>query len=103
MCSLIRYLINGEKDAINPKPKGTKISPYYLFDVEAGESVIVKMRLSNKKLEGDLFGRDFDNIFSDRIREADDYYTAIIPAMANAEQRLISRQSYAGQLILMRV
>ena len=95
---VIRYLVNEEKDAISPKKKGTKVSPHYLLEVEGGEEVVVKLRLTNTALETEPFGPDFDIIFEDRIREADDFYRAIMPPSLGPQQMLISRQAYAGKL-----
>ena len=101
--SLIRYLIDGEEDALNPKKKGTKVSPLYVLEVEAGAEAVVRMRLTNKALQGDIFGSVFDDIFEDRISEANDYYDEIIPATLDDQQTLISRQAYAGQFLLLQV
>ena len=100
ICSLpspSRYVINNEKEAVSPKKKGTKVTPYYVLEVEGGKEVVLKMRLANRELSIAPFGRDFDTIFDDRIREADDFYNAIIPSTIGPQQKLISRQAYAGQ------
>ena len=97
-CFTCRYLVDGEKEAISNKKKGTKVSPHFVLEVEGGEETVLKMRLTNKELTLDPFGEDFDLIFLDRIREADDFYKAIIPCTLGPQQRLISRQAYAGGL-----
>ena len=86
-----------EEDAISPNKKGTKLSPHFVLDVEGGKEVVLKMRLANRELAVAPFGKDFDLIFEDRIREADDFYNAIIPSTIGPQQKLISRQAYAGQ------
>ena len=65
--------------------------------MEAGKETVIQLRLTNKELVGtNPFGKDFDVIFKDRIREADDFYNAIIPSTIGPQQMLISRQAYAG-------
>jgi hypothetical protein len=94
----LRYLIDGEKEAINPKKRGTKLSPLYELEVEAGEETVLQMRLTNGELKSNPFGANFDEIFEDRLREADDFYKALIPTTIGPQQMLISRQAYAGTL-----
>ena len=90
-------MIDKEEEAVSPKKKGTKVSPHFLLEVEGGKEVVLKMRLANRELAVAPFGKDFDIIFDDRIREADDFYNAIIPSSIGPQQKLISRQAYAGQ------
>lgn len=73
------------------------MSPYYVVDVEGGEQTVLKLRLTNQELGVAPFGEDFDVIFADRIREADDFYNGIIPSTIGPQQKLISRQAYAGE------
>lgn len=73
------------------------MSPHYFLEVDAGKEVVVKLRLTNKAIGVEPFGKDFDTIFGDRIREADDFYRAIIPSTIGPQQMLISRQAYAGE------
>ena len=98
-CFDARYLIDGEKDAINPKKKGTKVAPHYKLEVEGGKEVVVKMRLSSKAFDAKTnpFGRDFDDIFADRIKEADEFYERLLSPNLGPQQALISRQAYAGE------
>ena len=49
------YIVQGEKDAINPQKKGTKISANYDMLIKAGESQTIALRLSNKQYENPFF------------------------------------------------
>ena len=40
-----RYVINGEKAAVNPELKGTKAALQYTFTVPAGGEISLKLRL----------------------------------------------------------
>ena len=97
--SLNRYFIDDEKDAINPKKKGTKVAAHYPLEVEGGKEVVIRMRLTSKAFDAKTtpFGQEFDTIFADRIQEADDFYGALLSKTLGPQQSLISRQAYAGK------
>ena len=96
--TLHRYLINKEEDALHPGKKGTKVAPYYLLEVPPGEERVVNMRLTDSECQpkGDPFGVEFDEVFEDRKKEADDFYYRIMPSALGPQQKNISRQAYAG-------
>lgn len=58
--------------------------------VEPGKSLVVEYCFSNED-RPDLF-ENFDEIFQLRIKEADDFYTAIAPSKASDEEKKIQRQ-----------
>ncbi|MGC4014148.1 MAG: hypothetical protein QM755_06450 [Luteolibacter sp.] len=80
-----RHVIDGETDAINPANSGTKCTPHFQFDLAAGETRVVHLRLTR---QGET-APDAESVFADRIREADEFY-----AKTGAE----ARQAYAGLL-----
>ena len=63
-----RYLIHGERDALNLQRFGTKAAPYYRLNLAAGEGRELKFRLSAVDEHDDI---DFDAVFAERKREAD--------------------------------
>ena len=91
------YLVEGRHDAVKPSRVGTKAAAHYVFQLEPGEAVQARMRLSDVDL-GVLadFGKTFDTVFSQRINEADAFYAGRIPRAATAEQREVARSAYAG-------
>jgi hypothetical protein len=78
------------------KTSGTKCAPVYYFDVEAQSSVTLKLRLGKQQLE-DPLGKNFDEIFTQRLQEADEFYDELIVCQ-NKDLRNIQRQAYAGML-----
>ncbi|MEY3241543.1 MAG: hypothetical protein RIR11_2982 [Bacteroidota bacterium] len=76
--------------------KGTKFAPYYDCTVKAGASVVLQLRLSKNAVKKP-FGPDFEQVFTDRIAEADAFYDQI-SAPSNAEDKMIQRQAFAGML-----
>jgi hypothetical protein len=88
------YVINGKTDAVNSKPQGTKVAAHCKLDVPANGEVVVKLRLGTNSASFS----DFDAVFAQRIREADEFYTHRLPATLTKEERSVARQAYAGLL-----
>ncbi len=78
------------------KKSGTKCAPVYYFDVEAEGSATLKLRLSKEQLT-DPLGKNFDEIFVQRIQEADEFYDQLITSQ-DEDLKNIQRQAYAGML-----
>ncbi|MFL6254746.1 MAG: MGH1-like glycoside hydrolase domain-containing protein, partial [Pyrinomonadaceae bacterium] len=92
-----RYVVDGERAAVNPEPLGTKACFHYSnLDVPAGGSVVVRLRLTGAVLKEPL--REVDEIVAVRRREADEFYEEIHPPKANEDERRVQRQALAGML-----
>ena len=89
------FLVHGHQQAINYE-QGTKVVLNYDKTIAGGGSVSVRLRLSDS-VEGNAFA-DFDSIFSDRIRETDEFYTDLQHDMPNEDEKLVQRQAFAGML-----
>ena len=73
------YVVSGRQEAVNPSQTGTKAAAHYQLDIGAGETAVVRLRLSNTGSRNP-FGGQFDQIVEQRRREADEFYRAITPA-----------------------
>ncbi|MEO6655785.1 MAG: glucosidase [Pyrinomonadaceae bacterium] len=93
------YVVSGKLDAVNPAQVGTKAAAQYVLEVPAGESVTIRLRLSDQTLarSSDAF-KGFDKAFDQRIAEADEFYSNIVPAGLSADARNVQRQAFAGML-----
>ncbi len=92
------HLIVGKKDAVNPKRTGTKAAAHFKLSIPGCGNAVLKLRLST---DGELkspLGADFDRIFTDRIAEADAFYSSRIKSGQPAAERTAARQAYAGLL-----
>ncbi|MGI8542146.1 MAG: MGH1-like glycoside hydrolase domain-containing protein [Aridibacter sp.] len=99
------YVINENKNAVNPEQKGTKAAAKYSFEIKGGENKTIYLRLSGKKSaekksfkSSENFIKDCEKIFKKRIKEADDFYASIIPANLSIDANSVMRQSLAGML-----
>ena len=91
------YVVSGREDAVNPDQTGTKAAAHYQLNVGAGETAIIRLRLSNAASR-DPFGSQFDQIITQRRAEADAFYQAITPARTGADAANVMRQALAGML-----
>jgi len=93
------YVIQGKQEAINPEQTGTKASAHYLVNLNAGQTVTVRLRLSDlaPSLMGDPF-KNFSEIMQARQSEADEFYRAITPERISKDEARVMRQALAGML-----
>src|SRR5882757_2657208 len=119
------YVTRENKDAVNPAQSGTKMAAHYSLTLGAGQSVTIKLRLTDVEPLGGMdadssmvgiitspahaergagvpgtndFGKGFDGLFEARIKDADEFYASRIPDELSADARNVMRQSYAGML-----
>jgi hypothetical protein len=119
------YVIQGDKAVVNPKQMGTKMAALYPVQLAPGESVTLKLRLTdmdpltamneNSGMVGSIgspahaeraegvpasndFGEGFDAAFATRQKEADEFYASRIPKEMSDDAKLIMRQSFSGML-----
>jgi hypothetical protein len=94
------YVIAGRTSAVNPAHVGTKAAAYYRLEVPAGEERTVQLRLNSATDTADpsVAESPQDEIFAERVREADAFYASRIVGPLSAEERHVSRQGYAGLL-----
>src|ERR1017187_2241425 len=93
------YVVQGKRDVVNPKLVGTKAAAHYTLNIPAGKDVVIRLRLSTDQLSvGKSLGKEFDDIFAARLREADEFHSDIVPATLGAEEKSVVRQAYAGLL-----
>ena len=115
-------VIHGREEAVNPDYVGTKAAAHCRLDLGAGETGEVRLRLqqvakagggsslepprrfraAEKKTETcavlEKPFADFEQIFAQRVAEADEFYQALAPPALSEEHRRIQRQSLAGLL-----
>jgi hypothetical protein len=94
-----RYVIGGEKSAVNPDAMGTKAGVHLRFEIPAGGQVQVRCRLFSRDEDNGRQGFEgFGETFEVRIAECDAFYEEVLPRGISESERLICRQGYAGLL-----
>jgi hypothetical protein len=107
------YIIHGNAGAVNPEKHGTKAAANYLLELQGGEEKTIRLRLKSKPpalADGLMSGTnpvqaetenplaDFDKIFKQRQKEADEFYAGIIPNNLSEDAQNVMRQAFAGML-----
>src|SRR3989441_1222961 len=92
------YIVHGATEAVNPEHTGTKAAAHYKLTVRAGETVVVRLRLADSDFKGKNAFAGFDKTFALRRKEADEFYTTIIPQNLSADAQNVMRQGFAGML-----
>src|SRR5512136_2508184 len=93
-------VVHGQQAAVNPDKIGTKVSAHYQVNVGAGQTAVIRLRLSNTSPDerGKPFGKNFDEVFADRLREADEFYKSVTPPSVSEDAANVMRQAIAGML-----
>ena len=93
-------VVQGNRAAVNPEKQGTKVSAHYKANVGSGQTTVIRLRLSSspQNPQGKPFGKDFDETFAGRLREADEFYQSVTPPSVSEDAANVMRQALAGML-----
>jgi hypothetical protein len=93
-------VVDGRQEAVNPGKQGTKVAAHYQATIGAGQTKVIRLRLSSSSPErkGKPFDKQFDEIFADRLREADEFYRSVTPPSVSEDAANVMRQAIAGML-----
>lgn len=92
------YVVHEQKDAVNPDQIGTKAAVHYVLTIAPGEQQTIRLRLSDIPNLTEPFSKEFDQVFSIRKQEADEFYQQITPFALSDDLRNVQRQAFAGML-----
>ena len=91
------WLVAGDATAVNPDRVGTKCAAHQPLELGAGKTSVLRFQFG--PADGDsMVASAFDQLFTTRIAEADQFYAAIQRDMADPDARAVQRQALAGML-----
>ncbi len=90
------FVVDGKRDAINPKNEGTKAAVDIALEIPGGGSKTVNVRLSNAMLKQPF--ADCDKTFDARLKEANEFYDDLQAEIPGDDAKLVQRQALAGML-----
>jgi len=80
---------------VNPDGTGTKAALHYRLTVAGGATAEIRLRLAP---EGGTLGAPFTTVMNRRRAEADEFFAALTPEGATADEAAVLRQALAGML-----
>ncbi len=93
-----KYVVDGKVGAVNPILTGTKAAAYYRFDIPAGETETIRLRLSDRVPGKSYFAPTFETSFIKRIHEANEFYSQKLGKCSVPDGSNVQRQAFAGLL-----
>ena len=86
--------MHGKTDAVNPAQIGTKAAAHYRLEVGAGQSVTVRLCLTDASQSRPFAA--FEKTFEARRSEADEFYRCHTPESASEDAAHVMRQAFGG-------
>jgi len=94
-----RYVVDGEKGAVNPGLRGTKVAAWSRHRVPPGGTLMRSYRLRAAMPDAPpAFGAEFFGTREQRRCEAVEFHQSVEPAACDDDTRNIIRQAHAGLL-----
>jgi hypothetical protein len=90
------FVVQGNHDAVNKIAKGTKAAFHYQLNIPAGKSKSVRLRMT-PDFHSEPF-KEFNAIFKERLKEADEFFEDMQKDIPDADERDIQRQAIGGML-----
>ncbi|HEY0480428.1 MAG TPA: glucosidase [Kofleriaceae bacterium] len=91
-----RRVVDGDLAAVNPAGEGTRCAAWYVLDVPAGGSHVLRLRLTHDGHVAAHPFAEFDAVFARRVAEADHYHRMVRDAPMTEDERRVVRQADAG-------
>jgi mannosylglycerate hydrolase MGH1-like protein len=92
------YVVRAASDKVNPELRGTKAAAHYRLNVPAGGELTVRLRLTPADLGSKSAFTNFEQTFTLRKSEADEFYETVIPQDLSGDAKNVMRQGFAGML-----
>ena len=94
------WVVNGNREAVNPAAAGTKAAARYCRTVNSGQTITLDLRLASliddHPLEWPF--ANFDSLLKQRQEEADEFYDVVLPEGLTTDAKLVVPQAFAGML-----
>jgi hypothetical protein len=90
-------IVHGREDLLLAGGEGTKVAAHYRLTLPPGGRTALRLRLVDG-MPAAPFGPEFDDVFAERQREADEFYATVIPKRLPEDAGRVMRQALAGLL-----
>ena len=68
----------------------------YRVPIPPGQSAVLRMRLTDEQPSEDVLSDGFDTVFEERLAEANEFYSKVIPSSLSADAQNVFRQAMGG-------
>ena len=93
------YVVDGRTEMASSQGPGTKAAARYRMTLAPGQSTVVRLRLTDSApASGKAVDGEFDRIFAERKKEADEFYRTVIPDTLAPDRNNVMRQALGGLL-----
>lgn len=94
------FMVHRNTTSINSEQTGTKVSPHFEIVVPAANSVVLRLRLTDKAPDilSEPFDAIYERVFEERVADCDEFYKSITPKNVSDDEALVMRQALAGML-----
>ncbi|MCO6509650.1 MAG: hypothetical protein J5I65_02560 [Aridibacter famidurans] len=100
-----RFLVEADKEAVNPEQKGTKAAIHFKRTIKAGTEEVFQLRLTGQaSADRSSLGsfkelvRSNEKVFNARRKEADEFFSHISPKGLSDDGKLVMRTALSGIL-----
>ncbi len=90
------FVVRGVREALNPHGEGTKVAAMYRVDIPPGQCQTFRLRLTSDYPSEDVLSSGFEEVFEERLKEANEFYSKIIPPALSADAQNVFRQAMGG-------
>lgn len=90
------FVVEGKRESVNAKRRGTKAAGMYKMTVKPDQPVILQVRLSRKPHDQPF--ADATKLFENRKQEANEFYDKIQCNITDEDIKNIQRQAFAGMM-----
>lgn len=90
------YIVHRNEKAVNINAQGTKAAMNYDLTIKAKSSVTIKLRIEANNNKHPF--KDFDQVFDQRLAEANEFYAELQKEILSEDKKLVQRQAFAGML-----
>lgn len=89
-------VVRGRIECVNPGREGTKAAAHFKSIIPPGETFQVWVRYAGRHQDTPFV--NFESVFEQRVKDADEFYATVQPKNLSDEERLVQRQAFAGLL-----
>ncbi|MGA2986916.1 MAG: glucosidase [Terriglobia bacterium] len=90
------YIVHGARHAVNPIPEGTKVAASYRVAIPPGQSAVFRLRFTGDQPSEDVLSDGFETVLEERIAEANEFYSKVMPPALSADAQNVFRQAMGG-------